>query len=89
MTTAKTVNRHFVRSDTPEDSAAPLANVTPFPRSADAEVDVPSGAEGAQVTRGWPIKAAIAALVSAIDGTYGDEAAAVRLAVIKALKAVA
>lgn len=68
MTTAKTVNRHFARSDTPEDSAAPLANVTPFPRSAEAEVDVPSGAEGARVGRGWPIKAAIAALLAVIIG---------------------
>jgi RND family efflux transporter MFP subunit len=68
MTTAKTVNRHFARSDTREDSAAPLANVTPFPRSAEAEVDVPSGAEGARVSRGWPIKAAIAALLAVIIG---------------------
>lgn len=35
------------------------------------------------------IKEAVTALVSAIDGTYADEEAAVRLAVIKALKAVA
>ena len=35
------------------------------------------------------IKAAILALVTAIDGTYSDQTAAVRLAVIKALKAVA
>lgn len=35
------------------------------------------------------LKSAVAALVSAIDGTYADEIAAVRLAVIKALKAVA
>ncbi len=35
------------------------------------------------------LKSAVSALVSAIDGTYADETAAVRLAVIKALKAVA
>ncbi len=34
------------------------------------------------------LKAAVLALVSAIDGTYSDEVAAVRLAVIKALKAI-
>jgi hypothetical protein len=35
------------------------------------------------------LKNAVSALVSAIDGTYSDEVAAIRLAVIKALKAVA
>jgi membrane fusion protein, multidrug efflux system len=65
MTTA---NRHFVRSDTTEDSAPTLASVTPFPRTADADVAVPSGAEVAQAARGWPIKAAIAALLAAIVG---------------------
>jgi len=35
------------------------------------------------------LKTAVIALVSAIDGTYGDQSSAVRLAVIKALKAVA
>ena len=64
MTTA---NRHFVRSDTTEDSAPPLASVTPFPRAA-ADVEVPSGAEVAQAARGWPIKAAIAALLAVILG---------------------
>ena len=66
MTTAK--NRHFVRSDTTEDSAPALASVTPFPRTADADVEVPSGAKVAQAARGWPIKAAIAALLAVIVG---------------------
>ena len=65
MTTA---NRHFVRSDTTEDSAPTLASVTPFPRAADADVEVPSGAEVAQASRGWPVKAAIAALLAVIVG---------------------
>lgn len=68
MTTAKTANRHFVRSDTTEDSAPPLASVTPFPRAADADAEVPSSAEVAQASRGWPIKAAIAALLAVIVG---------------------
>jgi membrane fusion protein (multidrug efflux system) len=70
MTTVKTANRHFVRSDAAEDGAAPLASVTPFPRSADADadVDVPSGVESARTSRGWPIKAAIAALLAVIIG---------------------
>jgi membrane fusion protein, multidrug efflux system len=63
MTTA---NRHFVRSDTTENSVPPLASVTPFPRTAD--VEVPSGAEVARDARGWQIKAAIAALLAAIIG---------------------
>ena len=61
-------NRHFVRSDTTQDSAPTLASVTPFPRTADADVEVPSGAEVAQAARGWPIKAAIAALLAVIVG---------------------
>ena len=65
MTTA---NRHFVRSDTTEGSAPPLASVTPFPRAADADVEVPSGAQVAQASRGWPVKAAIAALLAVIVG---------------------
>ncbi len=64
MTTA---NRHFVRSDTTEDSAPTLASVTPFPRTA-TDVEVPAGAEVAQAARGWPIKAAIAALLAVIVG---------------------
>jgi membrane fusion protein (multidrug efflux system) len=67
MTTAKTANRHLVRSDT-EGGAPTLASVTPFPRTADADVEVPSGAEVAQDARGWPIKAAIAALLAVIVG---------------------
>lgn len=63
-----TVNRHFVRSDTTEDSAPTLASVTPFPRAADADVKVPSGTEVAQASRGWPVKAAIAALLAVIVG---------------------
>jgi membrane fusion protein, multidrug efflux system len=63
MTTA---NRHFVRSETTQDSAPPLASVTPFPRTAD--VEVPAGAEVAQSARGWPIKAAIAAVLAVIVG---------------------
>ncbi len=35
------------------------------------------------------IEEAINALTSAIDGTYGDEAAAVKMAIMKATKAVA
>jgi membrane fusion protein (multidrug efflux system) len=63
MTTA---NRHFVRSDTTENSVSTLASVTPFPRTAD--VEVPSGAEVARDARGWQIKAAIAALLAVIVG---------------------
>jgi membrane fusion protein, multidrug efflux system len=63
MTTA---NRHFVRSDTTQDSAPTLASVTPFPRTAD--VEVPAGAEVAQSARGWPIKVAIAAFLAVIVG---------------------
>jgi membrane fusion protein, multidrug efflux system len=63
MTTA---NRHFVRSDTTENSVPTLASVTPFPRTAD--VEGPSGAEVARDARGWPIKAAIAALLAVIVG---------------------
>ena len=59
--TAKTANRNFVRSDTTEDSA-PLAGVTPFPRAADADAEVASGAEVARASRGWPIKAALLAM---------------------------
>jgi membrane fusion protein (multidrug efflux system) len=66
MTTAK--NRHFVRSDTTENSAPALASVTPFPRAADADVEVASGAEVAQASRGWLVKAAIAALLAVIVG---------------------
>ena len=55
-----TVNRHFVRSETTEDSAPPLASVTPFPRAADADVDVPSGAQAERSSRGWQIKAVVA-----------------------------
>jgi membrane fusion protein (multidrug efflux system) len=61
-----TVNRHFVRSDTTQDSAPTLASVTPFPRTAD--VEVPAGAEVAQSARGWPIKVAIAAFLAVIVG---------------------
>ena len=68
MTTAKTANRHFVRSETTEDSAPALASVTPFPRSADADAEVSSGAGVAQAWRGWPVKAGIAALLAVIVG---------------------
>jgi membrane fusion protein (multidrug efflux system) len=68
MTTAKTANRHFVRSETTQDNAPALANVTPFPRAADADVEVPAGAEVAQAARGWPVKAAIAVLLAVIIG---------------------
>jgi membrane fusion protein, multidrug efflux system len=63
MTTA---NRHFVRSDTTQDSAPALASVTPFPRTAD--VEVPAGAEVAHSARSWPIKVAIAAFLAVIVG---------------------
>jgi RND family efflux transporter MFP subunit len=62
MTTA---NKHFVRSDTLEDSAPALASVTPFPRASDA------GAEAqvaSPVSRGWQVKALIAAVLAAIIG---------------------
>jgi membrane fusion protein (multidrug efflux system) len=68
MTTAKTANRHFVRSETTQDGAAALANVTPFPRAADADVETAPGAEVARAARGWRMKAAIAALLAAIVG---------------------
>lgn len=63
-----TVNRHFVRSETTEDSAPPLASVTPFPRAADADVDVPSGAQAERSSRGWQIKAVVAGLLAVIVG---------------------
>ncbi|HKQ16508.1 MAG TPA: efflux RND transporter periplasmic adaptor subunit [Steroidobacteraceae bacterium] len=66
MTTA---NKHFVRSDTLEDSAPALASVTPFPRATDAVADAGSGAQVASSpSRGWPIKALIAGLLAAIIG---------------------
>ena len=66
MTTA---NKHFVRSDTLEDSAPALASVTPFPRTAEAGVEAGPGAQVASSTsRGWPVKAVIAALLAAIVG---------------------
>ena len=66
MTTA---NKHFVRSDTLEDSAPALASVTPFPRSDAAAADAGSGAQVAPpVSRGWQMKALIAALLAAIIG---------------------
>lgn len=68
MTTVKTANRHFIRSDTAEDGTPALASVTPFPRAADADVEVQSGATVAQASRGWPMKAAIAALLAVIVG---------------------
>ena len=61
MTTA---NKHFVRSDTLEDSAPALASVTPFPRASDAGVDVGPGAQVARGIRGWRMKALIAALLA-------------------------
>ena len=58
MTTA---NKHFVRSDTLEDSAPALASVTPFPRADAAAADAGSGAQVAPpVSRGWQMKALIA-----------------------------
>jgi membrane fusion protein (multidrug efflux system) len=68
MTTAKTANRNFLRPDSPGDSSPALANVTPFPRAADVDVEVSSGAEAVPAWRGWPIKAAVAALLAAIVG---------------------
>ena len=66
MTTA---NKHFVRSDTLEDSAPALASVTPFPRADAAPADAGSGAQVAPpVSRGWQMKALIAALLAAIIG---------------------
>ena len=66
MTTA---NKHFVRSDTLDDSAPALASVTPFPRTAEAGVEAGPGAQVASSTsRGWPVKALIAALLAAIVG---------------------
>ena len=63
MTTA---NKHFVRSDA---IAPTLASVTPFPRTPDAGVDSSSGAQVAPLeSRGWPVKALIAALLAAIIG---------------------
>jgi membrane fusion protein (multidrug efflux system) len=68
MTTAKTANRNFLRPDSPGDSSPALASVTPFPRAADVDVEVSSGAEAVPAWRGWPIKAAVAALLAAIVG---------------------
>jgi RND family efflux transporter MFP subunit len=66
MTTA---NKHFVLSDTLDDSAPALASVTPFPRAAEAGAEASSGAEVASSTsRGWPMKALIAVLLAAIVG---------------------
>src|SRR5262245_49415592 len=66
MTTA---NKHFVRSDTLENSAPALASVTPFPRASDAGADAGSDAQVASpVSRGWHVKALIAALLAAIIG---------------------
>jgi membrane fusion protein (multidrug efflux system) len=66
MTTA---NKHFVRSDTLEDSAPALASVTPFPRADAAAADAGSGAQVAPpVSRGGQMKALIAALLAAIIG---------------------
>ncbi|MGH8236870.1 MAG: efflux RND transporter periplasmic adaptor subunit [Steroidobacteraceae bacterium] len=66
MTTA---NKHFVRSDTLDDSAPALASVTPFPRTAEAGVEAGPGAQvAASTSRGWPVKALIAALLAAIVG---------------------
>jgi membrane fusion protein (multidrug efflux system) len=55
MTTA---NRHIVRSDVIEDGAPTLASVTPFPRAPEAATDAGS--------RGWRVKALIAALLAAV-----------------------
>jgi len=66
MTTA---NKHFVRSDTLEDSAPALASVTPFPRAAETGADAGHGAQVAVTSsRGWTVKALIAALLAAIIG---------------------
>jgi RND family efflux transporter MFP subunit len=66
MTTA---NKHFVRSDTLEVSAPALASVTPFPRASDPDADADSGAQVASpASRGWHMKALIAALLAAIIG---------------------
>jgi RND family efflux transporter MFP subunit len=66
MTTA---NKHFVRSDTLEDGAPALASVTPFPRASDASADAGSDAQIASpASRGWHVKALIAALLAAIIG---------------------
>ena len=70
MTTA---NKHFVRSDTLDDSAPPaLASVTRFPRAPEAGADAGSAASGAEIassgSRGWHMKALIAALLAAIIG---------------------
>lgn len=66
MTTA---NKHFVRSDTLDDSAPTLASVTPFPRAAEPGVDAGPGAQVApSASRGWPVKALIAAVLAAIVG---------------------
>lgn len=64
MTTA---SKHFVRSAAIEDGAPTLASVTPFPRASDAGTEVGPGAESESLkSRGWPIKAVIAALVAII-----------------------
>lgn len=67
MTTA---NKHFVRSDSIEDSAPARASVTPFPRSADTGSDAGVGAQAEpSAARAWPVKPLIAALVAAIVAT--------------------
>lgn len=64
MTTA---NKHFVRSNSIEDSAPARASVTPFPRSADAGSDAGAGAQSEpSAARAWPVKPLIAALLAAI-----------------------
>ncbi len=67
MTTA---NKHFVRSDSIEDSAPARASVTPFPRSADAGSDAGAEAQAEpSAVRTWPVKPLIAALIAAIIAT--------------------
>lgn len=69
------------------DAAEDLDNVLRARRGAGSASDLLMHAAGAVSDE--KLKAAVIALTTAIDGTYDDEAAAVRLAIIKALKALA
>ncbi len=68
------------------DAAEDLDNVLRARRGTGSASDLLIHAAGAVSDE--KLKAAVVALTTAIDGTYDDEAAAVRLAIIKALKAL-
>jgi RND family efflux transporter MFP subunit len=65
MTTA---NKHFIRSGAIEEGAPTLASVTPFPRASEAADVGPVAEPEALRSRGWRMKALIAALLAVIAG---------------------